>query len=82
MTADVERSTLDQRVAASLKGFGFGGIASLVLILAAVLAAVPLAAVFVLVWAWLSYTPFGELGSSGQRVGSASSSSVLRPASA
>lgn len=61
MTA-AERLSVDQRVAASLKGFGLGGILSLVLVLAAVLAAMPIAMVVVLVWAWLSYTPLRDIG--------------------
>lgn len=61
MSTDI-RPTIDQRVAASLKGFGVGGVLSLVLILAAVLVAIPLAAVLVLLWAWLSYTPLREIG--------------------
>ena len=63
MEDDVEiRSGLDRRVAASLEGFGVGGALSLILILAAVLVAIPLAAVLVLLWAWLSYTPLREIG--------------------
>jgi membrane protease YdiL (CAAX protease family) len=62
MTADSERLTIDQRVAASLKGFGVGGVLSLILILAAVLVGIPIAAVLVLLWAWLSYTPLREIG--------------------
>src|SRR5262249_30913101 len=45
MSIDINRATIDQRVAASLAGFGVGGVLSLVLILAAVLVAIPLAAV-------------------------------------
>lgn len=62
MSTDTDRLTIDQRVAASLKGFGAGGVLSLILILAAVLVAIPLAGVLVLLWAWLSYTPLREIG--------------------
>ena len=61
-TTDLGRRTLDQRVAASLTGFGFGGIVCIVLILASVLVAVPVAALLVLLWVWLSYTPLGDVG--------------------
>src|SRR5689334_13528387 len=56
------RPTVDQRVAASLKGFGVGGIVTLLIVFAAVLVAMPIAAVVVLIWAWLSYTPLREIG--------------------
>jgi membrane protease YdiL (CAAX protease family) len=56
------RQTIDQRVAASLKGFSFGGILTLIIVFAAVLVAMPVAAVVVLIWAWLSYTPLREIG--------------------
>lgn len=62
MSETAERRTLDQRVAASLSGFGFGGIVSLILILGGVLVAIPIAGLLVLIWAWLSYTPLRELG--------------------
>ncbi|MBI1210056.1 MAG: CPBP family intramembrane metalloprotease [Alphaproteobacteria bacterium] len=61
MTMD-GRLTIDQRVARSLKGFGLGGTLSLILVLGSVLIGVPIAALIVLVWAWLSYTPLSEIG--------------------
>jgi membrane protease YdiL (CAAX protease family) len=62
MNEETARPTLDERVARSLTGFGFGGVLSLIVIMAAVLVAMPLAGLLVLLWAWLSYTPLRELG--------------------
>ena len=62
MSADIQRSTLDQRVAASLKGFGVLGSISFVLIAVAALLGPALAAVLILIWAWLSYTPVADIG--------------------
>jgi membrane protease YdiL (CAAX protease family) len=62
MTAETVRHTVDQRVAASMKGFGVLGSISFVLIAAAALLGPAIAAVFILVWAWLSYTPVSEIG--------------------
>ena len=59
---DVVRQTIDQRVAASLKGFGVLGIIAFVLIVVAALAGPFIAAIFILIWAWLSYTPVAEIG--------------------
>jgi membrane protease YdiL (CAAX protease family) len=56
------RPTLDQRVAASLKGFGVLGSIAFVLIAVAALAAPFIAAGLILIWLWLSYTPAGEVG--------------------
>lgn len=62
MATETERSTIDQRVAASLTGFGAGGVLSLLLILGGVTVGMPIAGALVLLWAWLSYTPLRELG--------------------
>lgn len=59
---DVVRKTIDERVAARLKGFGALGIVAFVLIVVAALAAPFIAAIFILIWAWLSYTPVAEIG--------------------
>lgn len=59
---DVVRQTIDQRVAASLKGFGVLGVVAFVLIVTAALAAPFIAATVILIWAWLSYTPVAEIG--------------------
>jgi membrane protease YdiL (CAAX protease family) len=46
----------------SLRGFGPLGIIAFLLVLAGALAFMPIAALVILVWAWLSRTPFAELG--------------------
>jgi membrane protease YdiL (CAAX protease family) len=58
------RSTLspDDSVASGLRGFGPLGILAIVIIFAGNLVVVPLSAVLVLVWAWLSRTPWREIG--------------------
>jgi membrane protease YdiL (CAAX protease family) len=50
------------RFAAALRGFGPLGILAILVILAGNLIVVPLSAVLVLVWAWRSRTPWGEIG--------------------
>jgi membrane protease YdiL (CAAX protease family) len=50
------------RVAARLRGFGPLGILAILIILAGNLAIIPLSAVFALVWAQLSRTPWREIG--------------------
>lgn len=52
----------DDPVATGLRGFGLLGILAILLILAGNAAVVPLSAVLVLVWAWLSRTPWREIG--------------------
>ena len=59
---DAVRLTIDQRVAASLQGFGVLGSISFLLIAAGALVAPFIAAILILIWAWLSYTPVGEIG--------------------
>jgi membrane protease YdiL (CAAX protease family) len=58
---DTSSRTRD-RVAAALRGFGPLGILAILVIFAGNLVVVPLAAILVLVWAWLSRTPWREIG--------------------
>jgi CAAX protease family protein len=53
---------LDDRLAEDLRGFGPLGILAIVVILSGNLVVAPLSAVFVLLWAWRSHTPWRELG--------------------
>lgn len=52
----------DDRVAAALRGFGPLGIVAILLILSGNFLFSPLSAIFVLLWVWLSRTPWHELG--------------------
>jgi membrane protease YdiL (CAAX protease family) len=52
----------DDRVATALRGFGPLGIFAILLILSGNFLFSPLSAAFVLVWVWLSRTPWHELG--------------------
>ena len=52
----------ENRFAARLRGFGPVGLIAIAIILAADFVHVPLSAVLVLVWRWLSKTPWRELG--------------------
>ena len=52
----------EDRVAAALRGFGPLGIVAILLILSGNFLFSPLSAAFVLVWVWLSRTPWHELG--------------------
>jgi membrane protease YdiL (CAAX protease family) len=45
-----------------LRGFGPFGVVAFLIILAGALVFMPIAAVLILLWAWLSKTPFAELG--------------------
>lgn len=58
----VRPPSADDRVAAALRGFGPIGIVAILLILAGAAVVAPLRAVFVLIWAWLSRTPWREIG--------------------
>ena len=55
-------SGADDPVAARLRGFGPLGILAIVVILAGNFLFTPLSAILVLVWAWLSRTPWREIG--------------------
>ena len=48
--------------AASLRGFGFAGIVAILIVVAGALVFMPIAAWLILVWAWLSKTPWREIG--------------------
>lgn len=52
----------DDPVAARLRGFGPLGILAILIILAGNFVVAPLSAVLVLMWAWLSRTPWREIG--------------------
>jgi len=52
----------EDRVAAALRGFGPLGIVAILLILSGNFLFSPLSAAFVLIWVWLSRTPWHELG--------------------
>lgn len=63
MSSDTSKRLIpDDPIAAGLRGFGPLGILAILLILAGNMVAVPLSAVLVLVWAWLSRTPWREIG--------------------
>jgi membrane protease YdiL (CAAX protease family) len=54
--------TIDERLAARLRGFGPLGIVAILIILAGNFLFTPLSAIFALFWAWLSRTPWRDLG--------------------
>lgn len=60
--ADDPPSNMDDRLAARLRGFGPLGILAILAILAGDYLFNPFSAILVLVWAWLSRTPWRELG--------------------
>ena len=64
MTSDAmeARSSSDDRIAASLRGFGLLGIVAILVIFAGSVVGPPLSAVLVLVWARWSRTPWHEIG--------------------
>ena len=53
---------IDGRVAKQLRGFGPLGILSILIVLAGNFILAPLSAIFALIWAWLSGTPWRDLG--------------------
>ncbi|MEY2585586.1 MAG: protease family protein [Verrucomicrobiota bacterium] len=57
-----ERSSLDEPLAAGLRGFGLIGIVAMLIILGGNMVFVPLSGILVLGWAWISRTPWRELG--------------------
>jgi membrane protease YdiL (CAAX protease family) len=61
MTSDAAQPSSDDRLAAKLRGFGPVGILAILVILAGGFAP-PLGAILVLVWVWLSRTPWREIG--------------------
>jgi CAAX amino terminal protease family. len=56
------RVPFDERVAAALRGFGPVGILAFLIIVGGNTLFVPLTAILVLLWAWLSGTPWREIG--------------------
>ena len=62
VTSQVHDVESDDVFARQLRGFGFVGIAAILVILAGNLIVVPLSAVLVLVWARMSCTPWQQLG--------------------
>lgn len=58
----VSAPPVDDHFAASLRGFGPRGILAILIILAGNLVIVPLSAILVLIWAWLSHTPWRAIG--------------------
>ena len=63
MSSDKPQQLLpDDPIAGDLRGFGPLGILAIVIILAGNAVVAPLSAVLVLVWAWLSRTPWREIG--------------------
>jgi membrane protease YdiL (CAAX protease family) len=52
----------DDRFARELRGFGWIGILAIVAVLSGNLLFAPLSAILVLVWAWISHTPWRDLG--------------------
>jgi membrane protease YdiL (CAAX protease family) len=61
MTSDAVEPPSENRYTVALRGFGPLGILAIVIILAGGFAP-PLGAIFVLVWVWLSRTPWREIG--------------------
>ncbi|HEV2805500.1 MAG TPA: CPBP family intramembrane glutamic endopeptidase [Chthoniobacterales bacterium] len=53
---------IDEHYAARLRGFGLLGILAILFLLSGNLLFTPLSAVLVLVWAWISRTPWREIG--------------------
>ena len=60
--ADDPPPDMNNRLAARLRGFGPLGILSILIILAGNFLFLPLSAILALVWAWLSRTPWREIG--------------------
>jgi membrane protease YdiL (CAAX protease family) len=58
----VSAAIADDRLAARLRGFGLLGIVAMLVILGGNFLIVPLSGVLVLVWAWISKTPWPDLG--------------------
>jgi membrane protease YdiL (CAAX protease family) len=53
---------IDEEIARRLRGFGVLGIVAMLLILGGNMLFVPLSGILVLVWAWISKTPWRDLG--------------------
>jgi membrane protease YdiL (CAAX protease family) len=64
VTADAQAPApeSESRFAAGLRGFGAPGLIAILLILAGALAFMPIAAALILIWVWLSKTPWRDVG--------------------
>jgi membrane protease YdiL (CAAX protease family) len=62
VTAEASTTSSDSRFAAGLRGFGALGIVAILLIVTGGLVFIPFAAVLILLWTWLSKTPWGDVG--------------------
>jgi membrane protease YdiL (CAAX protease family) len=58
----ITEASIDERFAARLRGFGLLGVVSILIILSGNFLFAPLSAILALVWAWLSQTPWRDLG--------------------
>ena len=58
----VTRTSTEEWLAAQLRGFGPIGILAILIILSGNFLFLPLSAILVLVWAWISHTPWREIG--------------------
>ena len=67
MTSPSEEKSAEEQIARQLRGFGLLGIVAILIILGGNLLFVPLSGVLVLVWAWISKTPWRDLGLSRPR---------------
>ena len=56
------RDSADEQIAARLRGFGLLGIVAMLIILGGNMLFVPLSGILVLGWAWLSKTPWRDIG--------------------
>ncbi|MFZ1221455.1 MAG: type II CAAX endopeptidase family protein [Chthoniobacterales bacterium] len=56
------RSLEEDRIAAALRGFGLVGIVAMLIILFGNVLFVPLSGILILIWAWISKTPWRDLG--------------------
>jgi membrane protease YdiL (CAAX protease family) len=62
MTEGQAKPSFDDRLATRLRAFGPLGIFAMLVIVAGTIVVAPLGAIFVLVWVWLSRTPWREIG--------------------
>jgi hypothetical protein len=56
-------NSVDERIAWRLRGFGLLGIVAMLIVLGGNFLFTPLSGILVLVWAWISKTPWRDLGS-------------------
>jgi membrane protease YdiL (CAAX protease family) len=62
VTSDSPLKPPEERLAAALRGFGLLGIVAILIVLGGNYLFTPLSAILALVWAWLSRTPWRDLG--------------------